>query len=216
MRYVRTVYRVTVLIGSAVGVCVVSSTRLPTSVVWWCVSLVGGLNLCYSSVYLAAAGGIALSVYTFSVWPAMIKLLMSSPGIRTLVLTFFVYIVHVLAAIWVVAYNFVPIGGAIAREQTGPLMVVVMLGIGFPLVLQQKEHDDVTQRKRSRQESCKTKSFPHGTKTGVIGELLWVYLMGSVVFVCVVVIVFVVFGLVAMGARYHHRNYVNAVSVSLT
>jgi hypothetical protein len=140
------------------------------------------------------AGGAVLAIYTFSVWPRMIKLMISSSGIATLTLTFFVYIVYMLAAIWVVAYNFVPIGGTVAREQTGPLMAVVLVGVGLPLFLHQKseESDKKGNNKDNGQDAMKKKMFPHGMKT--------------------VLVLLVAIGLMGMGNRYYHKHYTNTKS----
>jgi endonuclease/exonuclease/phosphatase family metal-dependent hydrolase len=124
----------------------------------------------------------------------MIKLMISSSGIATLTLTFFVYIVYMLAAIWVVAYNFVPIGGTVAREQTGPLMAVVLVGVGLPLFLHQKseESDKKGNNKDNGQDAMKKKMFPHGMKT--------------------VLVLLVAIGLMGMGNRYYHKHYTNTKS----
>lgn len=169
------VCRVVTLIAAAVGIRVISPTWLPRSCLWWFIGLVSGLALYYTPTYIAVAGGTVLAMYTFSMWPSMAKLMISSPGIQTLTLMFLTYLVHALAAIWVVAYNFVPIGGTVAREQTGPLMVVVIVGIGSPLLLQSKT-EEVNKKGSDRKNSKERKDpnhkakkpFPHGMKTGPI------------------------------------------------
>ena len=165
-------FRVIILIASAVGICIVSPTWLPNSYIWWGIGLISGLSLYYTPTYIAVAGGTVLAIYTFSFWPTMIKLMISSSGIQTLTLTFLVYIVHMLAAIWVVAYNFVPIGGTVAREQTGPLMAAVLIGVGLPLLLHQKTEEVDKKGGRGKdkdngKDPAAKKAFPHGMKTGL-------------------------------------------------
>ena len=74
-------------------------------------------------------GGIILAIYVMSIWPLMAdKLARCTPG-STLPVAMGLYIVLILASVWVVAFNFVP-GGELTRERTDILMAITMLLIG--------------------------------------------------------------------------------------
>ena len=85
--------------------------------------------LYYLPKYWSLTGGMILAVYIMSIWPLMAdKLARCTPGL-SLSIAMALYIVLILASVWVVAFNFVP-GGEFTRERTDILMAVTMLLIG--------------------------------------------------------------------------------------
>lgn len=96
---------------------------------WWLVGSSGAAMLYYLPKYWSFTGGIILAVYLMSIWPLMAdKLARCNPG-STLLVAMGLYIILILASVWVVAFNFVP-GGEFTRERTDILMAVTMLLIG--------------------------------------------------------------------------------------
>ncbi|XP_065828002.1 PGAP2-interacting protein-like [Oscarella lobularis] len=118
-----------VIVALAFSLSLLSPTILFRSKLWWIIGLGGGLLLYYANTYIAFMGGLIIGLYVFSLWPYVIQSVMGLPPARTMTLAMLVYIVWILAAVWVVAYNFVPVGGTIAREQTGIVMGLVMMGV---------------------------------------------------------------------------------------
>ena len=119
---------VAVLIALSVGV-LISSSDWVGSFMWWLVGCAGAAMLYYLPTYWSLTGGIMLAVYVMSIWPLMAdKLARCTPG-STLPVAMGLYIVLILASVWVVAFNFVP-GGELTRERTDILLAVTMLLIG--------------------------------------------------------------------------------------
>lgn len=113
----------------SIGV-LLSVYKWTNSLWWWAFGAVGVALLYFAPRYISLAGGMIFSVYVMSIWPAMIDRVFSRPAARTLSLGMLVYIVLMLASVWVVAYNFVP-GGEFARERTHVLLAITMLFIGM-------------------------------------------------------------------------------------
>ena len=120
--------RATVIVALAAGV-LLSPYKWTTTWYWWLIGSSGAAALYYAPRYWALGGGLVLGVYIMSIWPAMIDRVFCRPSARTLVLGNLVYIVLILASVWVVAYNFVP-GGEYTRERTHVNLAVSMLFIG--------------------------------------------------------------------------------------
>ena len=116
------------LVTLSIGV-LVSVYHWTPSIWWWTVGSAGAGVLYFAPRHWSLAGGLVLSVYVMSIWPAMIDRLFCRPVARTLTLGMVVYIVLMLASVWVVAYNFVP-GGEFTRERTHVLLAVTMVMIG--------------------------------------------------------------------------------------
>lgn len=106
-----------------------SSKQWTSSIFWWFIGSTGAAILYFGPRRWAVVGGLILATYTMSIWPAMIDRLFSRPVGRTMVLANLVYIILLLASVWVVAYNFVP-GGEYTRERTHVLLSIVMVLIG--------------------------------------------------------------------------------------
>lgn len=135
--------------GLLVIVCVVcglnlSSFEWPAHPAWGVAGLVGSAALYFAPTYYGFAGGLVLAVYLFSVWPLVINNMTQHPPGRTLAVGYFVYVIWILASVWVVAYPFVP-GGVYLRERTHVFlfgsMLFVLLGSygGHPLFLNLKK-----------------------------------------------------------------------------
>jgi hypothetical protein len=117
-----------VLIALSVGV-MISPNVWTGSFGWWLVGCLGAAMLYYLPKYWSFTGGIILAVYVMSIWPLLAdKLARCTPG-STLPVAMALYIVLILASVWVVAFNFVP-GGEFTRERTDILMAVTMLLVG--------------------------------------------------------------------------------------
>ncbi|XP_028401694.1 PGAP2-interacting protein-like [Dendronephthya gigantea] len=119
---------IAVLIGLSFGI-MLSPNDWTKSFVWWLIGSAGAAMLYRLPTHWSFVGGIILAVYLMSIWPLMAdKLARCNPG-STLPLAMGLYIVLILASVWVVAFNFVP-GGEFTRERTGTLMAITMLLIG--------------------------------------------------------------------------------------
>ena len=116
------------IVALAVGV-LLSPYKWTTSWLWWLVGVSGAAALYYAPRYWALGGGLALGAYVMSIWPAMTDRVFCRPPGRTLFLGNLIYIILVLASVWVVAYNFVP-GGEYTRERTHVILAVSMAFIG--------------------------------------------------------------------------------------
>eukprot|EP00118_Oscarella_pearsei_P012108 m.86124 g.86124 ORF g.86124 m.86124 type:complete len:758 (+) comp36491_c0_seq1:34-2307(+) len=177
-----------VIISLAFSLAVVSPTSWFNSKLWWIVGLAGGLTLYYANTYIAFAGGLVLGVYVFSLWPYMIQSVIKSPSARTMTVAMLVYIVWVVASVWVVAYNFVPVGGEMAREKTGAVMVMVMVGVGGAvLFIERESNSDSSAKKRENNGRGENRFFAYGVRP--------------------VLIVFILLSLTGLGLRHQRLNY---------
>lgn len=121
-----------VFVALSFGV-LLSSKQWTSSIIWWLIGSTGAAMLYFGFRHWAVVGGLILATYTMSIWPAMIDRLFSRPVGCTMVLANLVYILCLLASVWVVAYNFVP-GGEYTRERTHVLLSIVMVFIGLALM----------------------------------------------------------------------------------
>ncbi|KAK9478497.1 Frag1/DRAM/Sfk1 family-domain-containing protein [Lipomyces japonicus] len=82
--------------------------------------------------WTAYVGGLLLTVYLLAIVPVIFEAASIHPPARTFGLAFLVYILLVLAHVWIVAYAFVP-GGPLLRERTDIVLgsQVVFLGLGI-------------------------------------------------------------------------------------
>ena len=158
-----------VIVALAFSLSLLSPTILFRSKLWWIIGLGGGLLLYYANTYIAFMGGLIIGLYVFSLWPYVIQSVMGLPPARTMTLAMLVYIVWILAAVWVVAYNFVPVGGTIAREQTGIVMGLVMMGVaGLALFIgRSKARGGKEPLKRTESRGASDRRFfAYGTRPG--------------------------------------------------
>lgn len=119
---------IAILIALSFGI-MLSPNDWTKSFVWWLVGSAGAAMLYRLPTHWSFVGGIILAIYLMSIWPLMAdKLARCNPGL-TLPIAMGLYIVLILASVWVVAFNFVP-GGEFTRERTGTLMAITMLLIG--------------------------------------------------------------------------------------
>lgn len=76
-----------------------------------------------------------LSFVLAAMWRSVAYKAFERPPAATLGAAILVYLLHFLASIWTVAYNFVPFGGSLMREHTRTHLVVAALLAGLPLLL---------------------------------------------------------------------------------
>lgn len=119
---------IAVLIALTIGI-MLSPNEWTGSFVWWLVGCSGAAMLYYLPTHWSFTGGIILAIYLMSIWPYMADKLVRCSSGSTLPVAMGLYIVLILASVWVVAFNFVP-GGEFTRERTDLLMAITMLIIG--------------------------------------------------------------------------------------
>jgi hypothetical protein len=124
------------------GLSVSISKETANSSMWWLAGTVAVYTLYYMRGFLGFLGGLLFVVYLMTVIPTVFGNLSAVPIGRTMLLGSFLYLVQVLAHMWVVAYAFVP-AGEYLRESTHIVLGMLMGGLFFGVV---QNSDPVTQK----------------------------------------------------------------------
>ncbi|CAF0860410.1 unnamed protein product [Adineta ricciae] len=124
-------YGLLVWIGLFGGVLTVNRLSIVTNRWWASIGFIGYGLLYFNRGNVAFAGGVALSLFIGSVIPLIFDKVARGLSSRIVVIGAFVYILHVLYAVWTSAYNFVPFGGTLLRETSHVLVFFNFLGIYF-------------------------------------------------------------------------------------
>ncbi|CAC5360999.1 unnamed protein product [Mytilus coruscus] len=117
-----------ILIDLGLGVLIMSWSWMTKSKIWWIVGLISILILYYLPTWIGFMGGLALSIFTMSIWPVLVDRMTLCPPARSMFVVMVTYLVQIFFFVWTVAYNFVP-GGVYTREHTDYLIAAVMIGI---------------------------------------------------------------------------------------
>ncbi len=103
---------------------------LLTSFPWLSVGVVFFMILYYGETYMAFFGGLVLAVYVASLWPLLLRRIVTFPPHRIFAVVVSTYFFYMVLSVWVVAYNFVP-GGVYTRERTDAMVFSLILCCGL-------------------------------------------------------------------------------------
>jgi hypothetical protein len=119
-------YQILPIISLIVGV-LISNGPICSSYLWFAVASLGGFFLCNLDGIPGLLGGCAVIMYTASSFHQAVHNLSLSFAFSS-TLAFGLFMGHVVALIWTVAYNFVPLGW-ILRERIGLLLAIWLSGL---------------------------------------------------------------------------------------
>ena len=141
-------------------------TDLLSSWAWLGVGFVFSMTLYFSYTYMAFFGGLILAIYTASLWPILLKRLVSFPAHKVLPMAMFVMIFYIMLSAWVVAYNFVP-GGVLTRERTDVLLILLVLSCGLGTCSFPFQQAEV----QVAEDSLKENQIKKGDKINIFGRV---------------------------------------------
>jgi endonuclease/exonuclease/phosphatase family metal-dependent hydrolase len=174
------------MILSVVSGVLLSESALPGTTAWWIFGGLSSVVFYFGPGPIGYTGGLGVLIYCFSLWKLYGKALYQLQTFtgKTISVALATQLLWIIGTVWVVAYNFVPLGN-LARERIYALLFGAMFVVGLPFyLLPALRSDSLAVGKKDDDDGKKKPASSPGSSSGSPSRL------NSLLFVAGIIIIF--------------------------